>query len=118
VSNVDECTESLIVPETDQELTEEVIFTESRDGKATDPSMKVYPNPASNNLNIDVEGLGEEYTIYIFDQLGRQLWKSAKKSESKHQELDIREIGFTGGLYQIVVKSENHFMTKKVWIIR
>ena len=100
-----------------QEIAEEVLLKDFSKRSSNSATLVVYPNPAIYNMNIDVQGLGEEYTICIFDQIGRQIWKSEKVIDAKHQKLDIREIGVVGGSFQVIIKSKNHFMTKKIVII-
>ena len=78
----------------------------------------VYPNPVSNIMNIDVKGIEEAYSIIFFDKLGRPVWKTDKAMDVKNLILNISDLGLTSGLYQVILKSDNHFITKKVIVIK
>ncbi len=72
-------------------------------------SFTIYPNPATNFLNIETEVA--EYTVYIYDVLGKLIW--TKTINSKQTEIDLSD--FNSGVYtlKVVTKTQvltNHFV--------
>ena len=77
--------------------------------------IKVYPNPAKNSININLNNsiTGEiDYTLY--DIQGRLMMN--KKSSSAITNLNIENL--TEGIYLLVIETENVKSTKKVVVKR
>lgn len=73
--------------------------------KNTDKLIRIYPNPAQDNIHVDFDQLPEtEMTIGIFDAFGRNVHLS--QVSKQHNEIDI--IGLTTGIYFIEIKSLQH----------
>lgn len=98
------------------------------DGSITDPdqvtssqniapstvNIKVYPNPARNNLQLT--GLPDNYRqseVYIMDKLGRRLW-SSKLTEPAV----LLPKALPNGLYWLVINLEEGTCSKPIVILR
>ncbi len=75
---------------------------------AESETIKVYPNPAYNLLNVHV-GSGEEAQVYVFDMSGKLVYKI---NMADHHIIDLN--GFENGLYIINVITESENYTQKV----
>lgn len=67
--------------------------------------MKVYPNPASDNVNVAFEAAGD-YTITITDMAGRVVSTSAYSNLSGAQNIAIPVADLMGGNYIVSVATE------------
>jgi hypothetical protein len=78
-------------------------------------AIEVFPNPASQFLNIKFENnLSDPFQINIIDNLGRHIYSNSKNEVISLLSIDVSN--FPKGLYFILLKSENSFMTKKIII--
>ena len=76
-------------------------------------SIKIYPNPANNHINIDCkEGIIQD--ILIYDVIGREV-KQASINQA-HIVLDISSL--QAGMYIVKVATEGGILTRKIQIIR
>lgn len=66
-------------------------------------AIKIYPNPASDQLFIETDLVGD-FTIEIFDATGRIVFNSAFNSST-----NISLINFSSGIYFLKIISENGF---------
>lgn len=67
----------------------------------TEASMKVYPNPAHDQVTIEVDGVdGKEYTVEIYDLSGRIL----KKEQFRNNKMQVSVDGLAQGYYMIMCK--------------
>ena len=72
----------------------------------------VFPNPASNNLTVDLEDLnGVNTTINLYDSSGKLVFE--KKSNSK---LIIDVSGFSKGIYSLEISNNEHLIRRQVII--
>lgn len=74
-------------------------------------NVKIYPNPTSSNLNIDIDSMTN---ISIFNSLGQLVYDS--KVESDNFVIDMSQ--FDAGVYMIRVTTENGLITKRVSIAK
>ncbi|MDD2279589.1 MAG: M20/M25/M40 family metallo-hydrolase, partial [Bacteroidales bacterium] len=72
------------------------------------PKLKVYPNPASHNVNIEVEN-NQNMTIKIFNQLGRLMLK--KESIGK---TNFSTSKWPAGVYIVEVRTATKIYTEKL----
>ncbi len=75
--------------------------------------MSIYPNPAKQNLQIDLnEVIDEEVNIYIYDTGGQMIFseKAAMYGEAVHN-INVSE--FVAGLYHILVQGEEVIYRQK-----
>lgn len=76
-------------------------------------SFAIYPNPAQNDLTIYSTQLNE-YSIEIFDLLGRVL--SSELSNEKSKTINLNS--FSSGLYMVKIKTGHSTETKKLSIVK
>jgi hypothetical protein len=81
-------------------------------------AMKLYPNPVSDNLYIDMGAHIAELTkITIFDQSGREVQSSQKYFDGK-SPVSINVSALDEGFYLLSVENKNQKSTKPFFIIR
>jgi lysyl endopeptidase len=73
--------------------------------------IKIYPNPASSIITIDLSALSSEAAIRIYDLSGKLLIERNNLGSSVN-ELNIS--GLTNGMYQVVVESAAGQITRKI----
>ncbi len=75
-------------------------------------SMRVYPNPASEYLNIVPGSQTEQSTLSIYDFSGRCVFSA----ESNGESLLIPLSGFASGIYQVGLVSNNGSVWQKILV--
>ena len=70
-------------------------------------SIKVYPNPTNDILNIVLNNSTEHFTISVYSSLGQELYKTTSNSS-----IDISN--FTNGIYFLKVKQNDRTWTTKI----
>ena len=73
--------------------------------------IKVYPNPASNSININASGINGAYTLSLFNTLGQEL--SVSSGVLNGQILTADVTGYATGLYTIQLKTESGILNSK-----
>ncbi len=70
---------------------------------AIDMAIQAYPNPAHNEVNVEISGLQQvNGTIQLIDALGRVV--SMKKCNSANQQINVA--GFASGVYTVLFLNE------------
>lgn len=78
-----------------------------------DITMRVYPNPAANNINISIkEGFGENATIAIYDMAGKLLKTKAHNFITDKAKLDISDL--KSGIYSVKVFTNETTYTEQI----
>jgi hypothetical protein len=78
--------------------------------------VKLYPNPTSGPLTIEIDGLLDDYSLYIYDALGRALYSSTGRVNEPRMQTTVDVSRWKPGNYVLVITSgQNRFATKK-WI--
>lgn len=77
------------------------------------PAISIYPNPAVDNLNIDLYNINNA-KITVFNVLGKQVFTSTEVSES----MNINLRGLEEGLYFITVEGQGYSITRKFNILK
>ncbi len=76
----------------------------------------VYPNPASDKVNVAFHANNADYTITLSDISGRVLSSNAYSNLSGSQNVEVSLSGITAGNYIVTVSSANETYNKKVVI--
>lgn len=80
-------------------------------------SLKLYPNPAKNMLNISFDVTGNENTrVSISDMLGREIAEVANNKMTGAQSISYNTSSITPGIYQVHVQSAAETITKQIQI--
>jgi hypothetical protein len=90
-----------------------VSSTTGLDENSINNLVKVYPNPASEILNIDVP---EDAMVQIFDLSGKQLVLETTATANQINSINVQDL--TAGLYIVKVSNENFVKMEKVIISR
>lgn len=78
--------------------------------------VKVYPNPASNRVTVDLSNFkGKEVAIKLFNTNGRPIFT---KEAHTGNSLQIDVTGFTNGMYIIQLTDGIRLVNKKVMVIK
>ena len=79
--------------------------------------INVYPQPAIDNLNIDIKLSNNDVNrLDIYDIQGKVLLSTVVNQNSNSINLDVSELN--SGIYFVKVQSKNNLYTKKVQIIK
>jgi hypothetical protein len=76
--------------------------------------FNVYPNPASDILNVSFEGSQAEYSILLNDLQGREVLKKVVGNTSGEQLVSFETAKLAKGSYIVVVSSNKGHITKNV----
>ncbi len=76
-----------------------------------DAGIKIYPNPANNLINLEVQ-FGENYDLIIENALGQLMFKLIAISGNQ----EIKLCNMDKGVYYLRIKNANHEVNKKILI--
>ncbi|MDO5968331.1 T9SS type A sorting domain-containing protein [Flavivirga aquimarina] len=75
-------------------------------------TFKVYPNPATEKINVDLSTLSSNAAINIYDLTGKLVYKEEDLSNTLHSI----EHNLKSGMYIVSVKNDNKLVTSKLII--
>jgi hypothetical protein len=75
-------------------------------------ALKIYPNPATNVINIDAGDVRGSYTLTIFNTLGQQMNESAGVLNGQKLTADVS--GFAEGLYTVQLKTASGSLNSRI----
>ncbi len=75
--------------------------------------VKIFPNPASKNLNIELTDLDAYGDFYMYDLYGKEL---IRKKIVNNKTLTIDTSGLPDGIYLVKILLKDHTVSKKVII--
>lgn len=85
-----------------------------RETKNDNPlSLKIYPNPTHEELNIQFNGEGKDALIRIYNVQGQSVHEEKMEVESNQVSRTININKLHAGTYYITLKRDNHSITKK-----
>jgi hypothetical protein len=80
-----------------------------------EPALKLYPNPVTNILNLEMMNLGEAtYTVKIFNITGRAVYIA----ELSHSREQIGMNRFDTGMYIVAVIAGNEVFTQRIQVVK
>jgi hypothetical protein len=77
-------------------------------------TLSIYPNPATDLLNIDFTAGNETYEVSITDMQGRTIATQVVEGNGSQTHLEFNTSGFTAGAYLVVISSESNTITNRV----
>jgi hypothetical protein len=81
--------------------------------------MRLFPNPASDEVTILLEGItGNATTLTIFDQLGRTVLVQCLAEGQNSLTLDLRDGLFRNGIYMVSAVTDGQRLTKRLVVAR
>jgi len=69
-------------------------------------NFTIYPNPAENYFTITVSELNKNFTIYLYNALGQEVY-SKYVAENKSQNIIINTTNFAKGIYSVCVQTKD-----------
>jgi photosystem II stability/assembly factor-like uncharacterized protein len=84
----------------------------STSSNALASAITLYPNPASDYVNLSFIEAGEDYKIEIYDALGKKVLKKNYISSSSDERIYLN--GISAGIYFINIYSDTDQITKKL----
>ncbi len=79
--------------------------------------FKIYPNPAKETLNIDLQNV-KEYTITIMDITGRVIMIKEGNSAGEKEMIRINISDYPLGQYMIRLKTNSNYLQKSFMVIK
>lgn len=107
-------TNYLLTTATNNPSTRKTLKKENEDYLVEDLTLNIYPNPASNNINIDLNYNIEDMKITIVDAEGNEIFK--QNNYNKSLNLDINN--FANGVYYVLITNDNEAIFKSFVIER
>ena len=84
----------------------------STSSNALASAITLYPNPASDYVNLSFIEAGEDYKIEIYDALGKKVLQKNNISSSSDERIYLN--GISAGIYYINIYSDTDQITKKL----
>lgn len=82
------------------------------DGAESNKEMNLYPNPASQQVYLDLAGFnGNEVDVTLIDLTGRVVYQTVTNSLSTPINIPVEHL--TNGVYTVVVKADNKVIGQK-----
>ncbi|HNQ13018.1 MAG TPA: Omp28-related outer membrane protein [Bacteroidia bacterium] len=89
------------------------------DAIASDFSFNVYPNPATESTTINLDlNKSDNISIQIVDMTGKVVYSNMDELNAGKYARNISVTDFANGIYNIVIKSSNESVSKKLIIAR
>lgn len=80
--------------------------------------MEIFPNPATRELNIRVEGLQGNAQLTIYDKLGRQAWTAPVEPGQTALQVALEENRYANGLYLVRLATPGEAITRRLIVNR
>jgi hypothetical protein len=77
--------------------------------------IQVFPNPASEQINIELKGSFQPQHLVLFDSNGKQVRQMTIADQGSIFSLNLQ--GLAGGLYSLVLESENGMAIKPILVV-
>ncbi len=99
----------------DQHEDDDVIYKDEVEllpSNANPSHISIYPNPANDNITIELTA--DCHTIEIYDSFGRMMMSQQVTESLSHQVVDVEISEYPSGLYLVVVKDDNNRYYKRI----
>lgn len=84
-----------------------------------DNSVKVYPNPASDNVTVSVEtGVAGKVSLEVFDIMGRSVLNMQDNVQVGQKEFKLDISALNAGIYNLNVRTAEGVITKKMTVTK
>lgn len=80
--------------------------------------LEIFPNPATHELNIRVEGLKSGAQLTIYDKLGRQAWTAPVEPGQTTLQVTLEENHYANGLYLVRLAAPQETATRRLIVNR
>ncbi len=93
-------------------------ITSSNPNNPSVDNILIYPNPASNNITIDLSNNPEFTDIRIFNSLGMEVYKFENTQLLYKDKIDISAAELAIGMYYITLNDKGNRITKSFVVMR
>jgi hypothetical protein len=109
---------AVLIDQTNGEIVnaEEISIATVGLGETETIDMQVFPNPASDVVNVKFEGQGGVYTVTVTDLAGREVSASVIENASGAQTVALPIAGLAGGNYLVTIAKEGASYTQNLVI--
>ncbi|NNK89846.1 MAG: T9SS type A sorting domain-containing protein [Saprospiraceae bacterium] len=81
-------------------------------------NVRIYPNPATDNVNLSIGGVHETTLIYIYDINGKVVWQEMMEHTHGKIGFDLSSQLFQAGVYTVHASNSYESFTEKLIIIK
>jgi hypothetical protein len=83
-----------------------------------DTSLSVYPNPASYELKVDLNGVNQDKTLTILDQIGKVIWTKDLSADQNQITIPLADNNFASGVYFIQTNVNGKLLNQRFIIVK
>ena len=83
-----------------------------------DIQLELFPNPATDELNIRVSGLEADATLVVYDKLGRTIWTAQLEAGQPVLKLPLAENRYANGLYVVRLVADKQIVARRLIVNR
>ncbi len=80
--------------------------------------LRLFPNPADNKVNIQLDGMEGIANLAIYDQFGRIVWSQQLEKGQLFFKIDLSGSKFVNGIYFVHATSEGQRLTQRLVIAK
>jgi len=85
-----------------------VVATTAADAQSDEATLGVYPNPTTGSFTVEYSAVKEQtVTLTLTDGMGREVMRQVVKAQVGHNQVAVRTIDLSQGLYQLTLLSAN-----------
>jgi hypothetical protein len=81
--------------------------------KMAEYNLEIYPNPATDQLHINLPENDTEITLFIQNQFGQTVWSEKFESQRRNAIISLDGQGFQSGMYYLICPSNGEVETKQ-----
>jgi len=79
-------------------------------------NMNLYPNPASDRVTIQMEGMASATELVMYNQMGQIVWSGQVEGGQNTVQIDLAAIGLSQGMYLINAIAGDKQVTKRLMV--
>lgn len=83
-------------------------------GIAGHTAIELFPNPAGTEVNIQLNGLKNNGTVTIFDQLGSAVWQQPVEEGMTALKVNLAGNAFVPGVYFVSLRLDNEVISRRL----
>jgi hypothetical protein len=91
------------------------VVTSVKDGDLNGFKWRIYPNPVSNLLHIEVDGLDESVQLSVLDAMGREVLSESVSAGQTHKTISVEFL--PNGVYNIMIKDSSSVALKRIILV-
>lgn len=80
--------------------------------------LEIFPNPASDEVNIFFHYLGANAALNVTDQLGKTVWATPLAENQAQVSLDISDSRFASGVYFVTLKTDHQTVAQRLVVTK